>query len=434
MKSCWVRRAHLISMAALMMVFTTGCGVRLDYNKLHGQIANDNCAGAIGCIENDPKAYGRNQELLFNLDVGMVAYRCDDASKSTYAFTEAGRIEEELWTRSLTKEAGSFLTNDYMLPYRGEDYERAMRHLFSALSYVKQESSDEALVEIRQLGLLLSELNEEYEEKNVYKDDAFGRYLSGLLYMKDRDWSDAYIDLHAAWTLYTEDYARYESGRPESLLQDLALAAVKSGRLDDAESLTGTPRKNLKALVRNADRKARIYLIRTAGVVPAKKEDALIVPSSDGPISIAFPVYGKTPAFDSSAHLLLSGKTDVDTPIVSVEPIHKIAKQNLEDRRARVMAKALIRAAAKQAVIHGVAGGKKNSTTRQWLNMVNTLVLERADTRSWRTLPASIQMASAYVDPGSYTVRVRDANGEATLAREEQLKAATTYFLFADTI
>ena len=39
--------------------------------------------------------------------------------------------------------------------------------------------TEDALVEIRRLDTLLTGLNNKYDAKSVYKEDAFARYLSG---------------------------------------------------------------------------------------------------------------------------------------------------------------------------------------------------------------------------------------------------------------
>ena len=74
-----------------------------------------------------------------------------------------------------------------------------------------------------------------------------------------------------------------------------------------------------------------------------------------------------------------------------VEDINRIALKNLEDRRGRITLKMAARAATKQIAIHKV----KNKTARELLNIANIFV-ERADTRSWRTLPGEIYLGSLF--------------------------------------
>jgi hypothetical protein len=47
----------------------------------------------------------------------------------------AKKIAQELFTKSVTAHLSTFLVNDLMTPYYGEDFERALIHLFSAVNY-----------------------------------------------------------------------------------------------------------------------------------------------------------------------------------------------------------------------------------------------------------------------------------------------------------
>ena len=58
---------------------------------------------------------------------------------------------EELYTRSITAEAGAMLTNDNLLPYEGEDFEKVMVNVVGALNHVYLQQWDDALVEARRL-------------------------------------------------------------------------------------------------------------------------------------------------------------------------------------------------------------------------------------------------------------------------------------------
>jgi hypothetical protein len=90
----------------------------------------------------------------------------------------------------------AFAVNDYMLKYPGEDYERVLLHLMSAVGFLLSGQPDEALVECRRMDTLLNLYNAKYEEKNVYKEDAFARYLSGMLQEADGQLDEAFIDYH----------------------------------------------------------------------------------------------------------------------------------------------------------------------------------------------------------------------------------------------
>ena len=90
-----------------------------------------------------------------------------------------------------------------------------------------------------------------------------------------------------------------------------------------------------------------------------------------------------------------------------VQDINAIAVKDLEDRRARVTAKALTRAVIKQEAVDAMADSADDKGTRAVLRLTGAVfaaVTELADTRSWGTLPGEIHLARSFVPPGRYVV------------------------------
>jgi len=86
------------------------------------------------------------------------------------------------------------LSNDLTLPYEGEDFETVLINVVAALNYVLLNQWDDALVEARKVDHKLNVINDRYDKKNVYKEDAFARYLSGILYEGKGELNDAFIE------------------------------------------------------------------------------------------------------------------------------------------------------------------------------------------------------------------------------------------------
>jgi hypothetical protein len=93
---------------------------------------------------------GKNQ-LLYFLERGMLLHYDGQFAESNAAFEQAKRIGDALYTESLSDQGFSLMSNDYALDYAGENFERTMIHLFSALNYIQLGEKDSALVEIRQV-------------------------------------------------------------------------------------------------------------------------------------------------------------------------------------------------------------------------------------------------------------------------------------------
>lgn len=416
----------------LCVLLLAGCGAGpAHYVTLDGYLAANNCRQAVEHMEKSAASYGANEKLLFLLDSALVNMRCHNYEKSNRYYHEAEELAESLWTKSITKELASFVVNDYTIPYKGEDFERAQINLFSAINYARTGVYDEALVECRRLDSLLSMYNDKYEEKNVYKEDALGRYLSGIMYESQGNLEDAYIDYHKAFKTY-QDYARhYGTPMPSSLVKDLLRIAQAIGRLDDAAPLVGNMKDWKWPGHKDVRQLGKIVLIHFNGKSPVKQSNTFTVPTLKGPISVAFPSYRVTsPLCKSSQLIVKSADTILRTDTEMVEDINKIAVKNLDDRKGRIIAKTIARTVAKQAVVNQLT----SDDSVKWLfNFINTVAIEKADTRSWRTLPGEIRMAIQYVTPGRHEI-YSSLCGRDRYLEDIELKAGETKFVIAETM
>jgi tetratricopeptide (TPR) repeat protein len=221
----------------LAMLILAGCTGGTIFSRLNQNLTSGNCPGAIALIDESGEGYDGNGQLLYLLDSAMVYMQCGDLDAAQARFRDAEDLADRLWTESLTRNALSLVTNDTVTAYAGEDFERVMIHLMSAIGYLQAGQTEDALVEARRLDTLLAVYNDKYDKKNVYKEDAFARYLSGILHEGDGDWDAAFIDYRRAAEVYRDDYRRYGTGLPEMLRVDLMRSASVVGRTVDIADL-----------------------------------------------------------------------------------------------------------------------------------------------------------------------------------------------------
>jgi len=110
-----------------------------------------------------------------------------------------------------------------------------------------------------------------------------------------------------------------------------------------------------------------------------------------------------------SARVSVSGK---QASTQMMENIDAIARASLDSHMPAITARSIARAVAKGVIQESVdrAGNRKNDPAVELIGSlfvrVAAIATERADTRSWLTLPANVQLARLSVPPGSYTVTV----------------------------
>ncbi len=421
----------------IVLVTLAGCAGQSVYPKISQALRTGDCGAATAIMAKSQDSYGSNNELLYLLDSAMVALQCGDYAAAQEHLHAADQLANKLWTESISRNIAAFVANDYTLPYSGEDYERVMIHLISAIGYLQTNELDEALVEVRRLDSLLSVFAEKYSDDDVYKKDAFASYLSGMLREADGAYDDAFIDYSRAASTYQHDWRPYGTPMPEMLSQDLLRMAVTVNRMDDARQVLPEPSVNDWKGGGVDPTLGKVVVIVFSGEGPHKVQDIAVVPTGRGPVSIAFPRIAPGAGACEAGTLSLNGEQGVyQERLALVSDINQIALKTLADRKGRIVAKALARAVAKQVVISGIANTQDNKQQRDavalLLNIANMLALEKADTRSWRTLPGTILMARALVPPGEYRIQLGACGPLTRDFGKVRVAAGQTRFLFWD--
>ncbi len=420
-----------------LTLFVCSCAPKFKYEVLQSTMKSGNCPGAVEFVKNNQKQYGSKARLLFLMDSGMINLQCGNYDLAGKYFADAEELAQLLWTDSISKNAASMVTNDLIIDYAGEDFEKAMINLFSAFSYIKKDEYDEAMTDCRRLDTLLTQYNDKYKKKNVYKEDALGRYLSGVLSEADDEYSEAYIYYYEAFKAFKNYNSAYGTTTPAFLFEDILRVAGPADRLEEARSLFSGARKTKYLNAKKSRKLGKIVLIHLNGKGPVKIENKYTVPTLSGPISIAFPKYVTSPPVCHESKLIVtSDKKSYSAKSALFNDINKIALKSLDDRKGRTMAKAIARAVAKQAVVHAASKQVEKQYGSGWglaakiAGRIAASATETADTRAWRTLPGEINIARTFVQPGNYQVSVENCHGAQKSLDTVNVKAGETKFVF----
>jgi len=415
-----LQRIFLAAASLFCLICITSCATFIGtQSEINSSIAKGDYAKASQVLSAKEKTYGSSNAFLYLVDKGYVLHMQRDFKASIDAFQQAKDKYDELYTKSVSRILGSFALNDYALPYRGEDFERVMINIFQALNYFESGDLQGALVEARDTDSVLNLINNRYKsnEKNVYSEDAFARFLAGIFYEAQgtaQGYNDAFISYSKAIQTYENNYARnYGLNAPHILKENLLAAAQFMGEanLRDCVSKYG----NLKFMgLKEKAKKADVYLIQYNGFSPVKIEANFPVLLPDGYVMpLAFPKYvqvGHLEEFSEFSAQDNNGRI-FKVPSQTAEDIGAIAIKNLDDRKVRTIAKAVVSAAGKYTAekIGGQKIEKKYGRDSAFfftlVSDIFNLSTNRADLRSWRTLPSEIRVARLLLDPGEYSFR-----------------------------
>ncbi|HRU39360.1 MAG TPA: hypothetical protein P5511_05740, partial [Candidatus Goldiibacteriota bacterium] len=197
-----MKRVAVLALTAA--VFMASCAPLNFYKKVDTAIMSGQYSEADAIIEKEKNQYKGEHELLYYFDKGAILQMLGDYKASTQNLEKAELKIDELFTKSVTKELSSYFSNDLNLPYEGEDFEQVAVNIIKCLNFMYLGDFDGALVEAKKVDHRLNVLSDRNEGKNVYKEDAFARYLSGIAYEAKGEINDAYIAYRKAYGAYLE--------------------------------------------------------------------------------------------------------------------------------------------------------------------------------------------------------------------------------------
>jgi hypothetical protein len=370
-------------------------------------LSRDGYGESARVLEDDRSSlYGSGDEVLYCLDKGMLSHYAGLYAESSKLLEAGERAIEEAYTRSITQELGTYLLNDTVRDYGGEDYEDIYINTFNALNYYHRGDPEEALVEIRRMnnkirnladkyGVVRSALQQKALDESLplppgprtpaaFNDSALARYLGMLFYRGSGRYDDARIDRDYLLTAFANAPALYPHPPPSSLDQELDIPP-------------GLGRLNALAF---------------AGLSPVKTAETIRLPLGDGRyIKISLPRLVYRPSAVARIEIVLDDGRRFDLELL--EDIGAIAGETYKAREGIIYLKTIIRAALKGAgssVLDSMAERSEgNASLVYGLLSLGAQIFaeasEQADLRISRYFPARAYAGGINLSPGLYSCR-----------------------------
>ncbi len=421
-----------------LLLISACAPITSQYALVEQRLSAHDRIGADSAVEKAEDRYGRNNKLLYLLDRGMTLSLAGQFDKSNHLLDQAASTADTLYTESLTAHGAALLTNDNALPYTGADFERVMIHLISALNYAQKGEIAEALVECRRVDTKLNSLNDQNKDKkNAYKEDAFARYLSGILYEAQGEVNNAFISYRKAYQIYSDWATTYGTPMPSMIAADL-LRTTDALHLNEEHEVYKKQFATTKwTKFSDQKKQGEIIIISFNGRSPRKEDspidividknilDAILlttiwqghVGSGNIPFStigqlvrIALPKYVSQKSNVGHVSVGVTGPVSFSMQSVLVEDITAIAQRNLEDTITPIRIKAITRATIKALQVKKISKRAEEQVEGLGGFLLGKAVeaavaiTEVADKRSWRTLPDEIHLTRMVVPPGTYQV------------------------------
>jgi len=428
----------------LFFLLLPACGAATgQYTRVDRALSLRNYDEADRIIEKSKDGYGTRSDLLYLMDRGMTLHLSGRYRESNDFLAAAENKIDSLYATSISEQTASLLLNENTISYEGEDFEKVMINIVSALNYVQMGKLEDALVEARKVDHKLTVLNDRYQKKNVYRSDALAQYISGVLYEAEREYNDANISYYKAYEALQNYRKDYNVSIPALIGSDLARTTDALGLIEDRDGYLQKFGNPVWESEKTLSEKGEVVLVAYVGRSPVKIDRIVTVPIPDGsggiyPVRIAFPQFIPQP------HRSRAAEIQIDTPPSPMvrshllEPVTAIAVKNLDDRIARISAKAIARATAKAVAAIKIRqeAAKKGSGQKLLADVTTDLfsvASEKADRRSWRTLPGDVILGRVSLPPGAHRLTVRYLSDSGAVVEERtfevSLKAGEKKFL-----
>jgi hypothetical protein len=390
----------------ILGLLVLSCATANPYVHIDNAVHAGEYESGLEAIEDQKKSVYRDKDaILYHLDKGMLNHYARRYEESVQALQEGERAIEEAYTKSITMEIGSYLVNDRVREYDGEDYEDIYINAFNALNYYHMQKTEDALVEIRRMnnklqflaskyGVITSNLQKQALESSVevprdpeagetrFNNSALARYLGMLFYRGIGRYDDARVDRDQLKLAFANAPSVYTYPPPNSLEEELNVPPGKG----------------------------RLNIVAFGGLSPVKIQETIRLPlPNERWVKIALPVLEYRPSLVSRIEVTVNGGQPYYLELL--EDIEAVARETFKGKAGVIYLKSVIRALSKgvtSSVLSGVSEETGNSLL--WLISVGTQAFaeatEQADLRVSRYFPAKAWVGGLNLDPGEYALKV----------------------------
>lgn len=443
-------------------------GLSAGEDRLRHMMSSGQAATALQRLERD----GPGDDVLHVLYEGVLAYHAGEFARSARMLDAAGYMADDRITKSVSRAALSVVSNDLILPYEPGPTERLMIPYYAALARTQLGDREGAAVEARRISLLLQQYRDGGRRIDPQLATTL-HLIAAAMFEAHGDWGEAdvayrnavvhdstlnpssrSVDHSTVYIIVENGFVahRVEQGLAVLLLPE-EVYAIAHGPSDDRMAASGfvaarvlehaaaelgdVPAGRSTLYVPSPDHsllpKTRTKTVCRPAVdatATAAADSSFARPVRDAThqectqereeidelpylLKVAWPVFTADRGTARSSVRLVS---DADTvPALTGASVSRGVTADFEAERLLIVARTIARGTAKLALTKGAEKKieEKNELAGRIVGLlgnVGNVLLERADTRSWHLLPASVNVLRVDMPPGDHTLSV-DAAG-----------------------
>jgi uncharacterized protein len=422
-----------------IVLFSLSCSSTLNLRTVDSLYQSSDYQRAFTEIENLEKVFLKTQgPLVYALDAGLMAHFAGHWDESNMFLTNAERIIRENFTESVTANIATFLVNDNVRDYQGEDYEDIYANIFKALNYYHLGQFESSRVELRRSTEKQALLKSKYErllqsanklasekgqpEVSVepisieFSNSALSNYLQMIIARDTNDYVDALFSYNQIEEAFSRQPGLYDFPIPISVMKELDPIPTSEVRLNT---------------------------IAFSGLAPVKMERITHIEVSPyNYAKIALPVMIDRSSQVSAVEVRISNGISIELQLL--ENIAKIALETFKLHVQYIETKTWIRSLLKSAgtaIIDSTTNRLSEDAETEELSQLYSLVggvlglisrisnyaSEQADIRISHYFPAKAWVGGVNIRPGIYDVEFIYKDSRGKIVHVEQISRMRFY-------
>ena len=358
------------------------------------------------------KQYSRRDSLLYYLDTGAVLHAAGEPAASDEKLALAQERIEELFTQSLSAQAGRFLINDLTVPYYPAAFERSLTYYYRAMNFLDRNDVPGALVEANKAVYYLDGLRG--SKRSGWRDDPFVQYFSSLVFESAGKRDDARIARARAVQAYGTSYDPFY------------VAPVQGwGEVIIVHENGVSPLKKSNTFQVNWDSVllwAQAHQEGEDGLSP-QVQNAIVAGLLGQSVTISYPTLEEQPYTITASEAVTAQGQVYPTRLAG--NVAQAAEADLQEKELATLMRSAARAATKRvAAVQAKHLAQQSSGDKSMGDLAELVfsflgaVTEKADTRQWFTLPAQFRLVRFYVPPGPQDILLRFKDGFGNIVGE----------------
>jgi hypothetical protein len=402
-----------------------GCAATRSYDfELSGTLNAASVGDVDGAIKrlevNNPQA---QKDLLYFFERGMLErlrYRYDESQKAWAAAQERIATADKRVTQDMLRNASSYVISDKVRVYEAHDYEKVMLLTYMALNQLAMGQFEAARVAIKQTHELEGAI-EQARSKALVEVQAEAKKRGATTSFKELSgYPVETIDnpeVNALKNGYQSALSHYLAGFIYESQGEPSLAAPGYRLANELQ-----PNKPaLEEALRGLDQRVRavpdgmvdVLFIVSSGAAPALRSQQFRLPVivNDASVLVAYSFPLMMPGLfdDTPSGIVIGGAQNVSlTPLTNID---LMARRSLKDDMPGIMLRATVRATT-SAMLQYQAQHNRSSDAAAAAAIAAfaaTALLQTADDRTWRSLPAQVSIARVRLPPGVHDVTLQSA-------------------------